>query len=334
MKNIALTLILAFLIALSAFFSGAETGVYRISRLRIRVGMEEGKKLYKILNKLFMNSQELIFSILIGNNLANFFASSIATALLISWLKKPDQAEYYTTIILTPVLFVFGEVIPKNLFYFRSEKLLSKLSPILWFFYKMFSVIGLNKTLKFISDRSEKLFRISKFEGQTSNEIVKRHIEGILQDTKDEGYLSYIQKDIVKRVMNIFHVSITSVMVPFDRVDMVDVDISKAEFEQMFKKSPYTRILVYENKRQNIIGYVNAYQAICLEEEFELRKILNRIYRFTPNTAVIKALNKMHHKDLKMALIAKPRRDKHYIPLGIVTIKDLAEEITGELTVC
>lgn len=324
-------IIFVILIALSAFFSGSETGVYRLSRLAVRIGVQEKRPFYNLLSKTINDSQGLILSILIGNNIANYFTTSITTSLILVLFHESSDPELYTTIIVTPLLFVFGEVVPKSIYYYRADKLMLRFSPLLWAFHNLFSAIGLIFILKLFSKLFAKLFKVSSIEEQASQTIVSKHIEGILQDTKEEGYLTHIQNDIVKRVVNIFHVSITNIMVPYNKVICVESSISKDDFIEVFKKSHFTRYLVYEKNRENVIGYVNVYEAMREKTSFDLKDYIKPLYRFTPNTPIIRALNKMHNDDLEISLIAKARRKGHFLPLGIVTLKDLAEEITGEI---
>lgn len=328
----AIALIL--LILLSAFFSGSETGVYRVSRLRIRLGIEENKSSFNHLQSLLEDSQGLIFSILIGNNIATALATSIATILAIKFSATAANPEFFATIVMTPTLLIFGEVLPKSIFYHHSNRYMPALSATLWFFHKLFTLTGMVAMLRFLSRGFEMVWATAKPETATMNSVAKKHIEGILQDTKNEGYLSYIQNDLANRVVNIFHVRITSVMVKMDQAAMLDINATNSEFMKLFKRYPFTRFVAYENNRSNIIGYVNVYEVLSDEQNFDLRSKLKPIHRFTPNTPVIDALNKMHDEQLRIAIIAKPRKNRPYQPLGIVTIKDLAEEITGELAVC
>lgn len=335
MKLLILFLLLIFLIMASAFFSGCETGIYRLSRLRVRLGAEKGQPLYRMLRKIIREGQGVIFSILIGNNLATYFATILATVILIDYTASKDMSEYYATLIMAPLLFVFGEVIPKTIYYHKADHIMPRFAPVLLFIHSFFSYTGLVYFLKHISQGLTSILKIHDYEQDSSTAIVRQHIEGILQDTSNEGYLSHIQTDIVKRVMNVFDVKITSVMVPINRVAAVNVNSTKDELMATLEKVSYTRLLVYENEHDNIIGYINIYEAINDNTGRVLRELVRPIYRFIPNTPIMRALHKMHSDpNIKIALIARARKRHRFEPLGIVTLKDLAEEITGELAVC
>ena len=103
-------IVVIFLIWLSAFFAGSETGVYRLSRIRLRLGLQQRKPLYKLLAGIIHDSHGLMISLLIGNNIANYLTTSIVTYMLLSQIDNPHQAEFYATLIMTPVLFVFVDM--------------------------------------------------------------------------------------------------------------------------------------------------------------------------------------------------------------------------------
>lgn len=323
--------ILLLLICSSALFSGSETGLYRISRLKIRLAAEEGNKLSSLLQSMLEDSQGLIFSILIGNNISTALATSIAT-ILVTRLSGVDNAEYYATIIMTPTLLIFGEILPKSIYYYKCDSYMPKFSPLLWLSKELFTLTGLLKVMQLLSNLFERITHTA--EKDPLNSAAKKHIEGILQDTKNEGYLSYVQNDIANRVLNISRVRITSVMMRIDSVAMINLNSRRDELFDVFKQYPYTRFLVYDKTRTNIVGYVNVFKALNDKGEFSINKHLEEIYRFTHETPVIKALNKMHDERLRIAIIVRQQKKRSDIPLGIVTIKDLAQEITGELSVC
>ena len=109
------------LIWLSAFFAGTETGIYRVSRFQVRVGSEKGRPSYKMLFQILQDGQGLILSLLLGNNLVNNLLTGLVTFMFLQAVSEERLAGIYATVVLTPVLFVFGEMIPKNLFYYKAK---------------------------------------------------------------------------------------------------------------------------------------------------------------------------------------------------------------------
>ena len=117
---------------LGAFFSGSETGIYRLSKFRLRLGIEQKHPLSALLGKVTADSNALIFSMLIGNNLVNYLATSIVTVMLLNSALSENAAQLYATLIMSPVLFIFSEVIPKNIYYYHSDTLMLRSAPLLW----------------------------------------------------------------------------------------------------------------------------------------------------------------------------------------------------------
>ena len=154
------------LIALSAFFSGSETGFYRLSRFRLRLGVEEHRPFYDKLFSLVRDGQATIMSILIGNNLVSYGLTSLVTVLLFRRLGDQHLSEIYATVILSPVLFVFGEMIPKVLFYHWADWLMPRLAWLLWGVHQAFSLTGIVAALGWVSDRLASLLGLGTAYGR------------------------------------------------------------------------------------------------------------------------------------------------------------------------
>src|SRR5512137_1798368 len=116
MTNIHLIIAVVALVMLGAFFSGTETGIYRLNRFRLRIGLEQRRSLFGVLNKLMADSAGVIFSMLLGSNLAANIATSLVTYMLLRAHHTQLNAEFYATLIMAPVLFVFANLIPKNVY--------------------------------------------------------------------------------------------------------------------------------------------------------------------------------------------------------------------------
>ena len=320
--------------ALGGFFSGCETGVYRLSKVRMILAVEQKQPLFVILSKIMKDPHGLVFAILIGNNLVNYLATSVATLILLEAVSE-DHAAFYATLIMTPVLFTFSEVIPKNLFYYKSDRLMPRFAPLLWFFNKVFTLCGAIAVLKFISNFFTKLFGSPDLSAEAVTASRQSQIKQIIHETKEEGILSTVQSNILNRLLRTPEISVFSVMTPIAKTEMVDVNSGRQAVLDVLKRSPYSRILVYESNRSNILGYIRIYDVLVPEKDFEdLREFVTPLKSLPPTKGVIEALNIMRKENLKIMLVTSRRRTSHRKQLrsmGIVTMKDLVEEITGEL---
>lgn len=326
-------LCIAVLICLGAFFSGTETGVYRMSRFRLRLGIEQHRPFYGLLQTVLDDGQGVVFSILVGNNLVNYAATCMVTMLFIR-TQFAERAAFCATLVMTPLLFTFSEVVPKNIYYYRSDVLMPRFAPLLYIFYKLFSYTGIVWLLKTVA----KFFSwIAGVSGSTTEALsTGRHapIQRIIQESREERILSPVQNDIMNRLLKMPSISLATVMTPAGKVEMLNVSSNRPEVLASLKRCPYTHYPVFEDRRSNVIGFVSIYEVLTDEEEFtDLRRFVKPIHDLKSATIVIDAMNMMRkgrHKIVLVTSASSPiKTQDHFV--GIVTMKDLVEEITGEL---
>ncbi len=331
-NNIVLILAIAFFIILSGLFSGSETGMYRLSRLRLRLGVERKKLSFVILGRCLHDSSGLLLSMLIGINLAYYLTTSIVTYVLIMKTGTQHNAEFFATLLTAPTLFVFSELIPKNIFFYRSDFLMPYLSPLLYTFHKVLSWCGVIPLLKFISGLFVRLTGLASSSKTVITSAQRHQVQAILQDTHEEGILSAVQTDIINRLVSISHINIRSVMVPINNVQMVDVNSDNSALLSKLKKCAFTRLPTVEGRPENIIGFINIYETLSSSEQFtNLHNFIRPIRKLDANTTVTDAINIMQRENQKIVLVTRTGRTGRERPIGIVTMKDLVEELLGEL---
>ena len=331
-NSTVLILVAVFGVVLSGLFAGAETGMYQLSRLRLRLGIEKRRLSSVILGKCVRDRSALLLSVLIGNNLTHYFVTSIVTYMLLSKVRVAHTAELFAAFITVPVLFVFGELIPKNIFFYRADYLMSLVAPLLLIFHKLFSWCGAVPLLKFMSGIFAKLAG-SAAPLETVTTVVQRpHIRAIVAETREEGILSSVQTDIINRLVSISNTPIGAVMTPINKVEMVDASSDNSALLDKLKKCAFTRLPVADQRPANIVGFINIYEALSSPEQFtELRNFIKPIRKLTGNTTVIDAINIMQRENQKIVLVTRTGRGGRERPIGIVTMKDLVEELLGEL---
>ena len=330
MGTIFLCVGIAGLIGLSAFFSGSETGFYRLSRFRLRLGVEQNRRFYGTLFQLVRDGQSLMMSILIGNNLINYALTSMVMALLLRRLSDPGLAELYTTALLTPFLFVFGEMIPKILFYHWADVLIPRLTWLLWFTHKIFTLSGAVAALRWISDGLSRLLGLGA-DTATAVDAAQRHqVFQIIHETREEGLLSHVQREMIERLLQIPNVSVQTVMTPYEAVEKVPLGLSRSMLIAHLAKTSYVRQLVC-GPDGDIMGYIPIFEVLGGEQEFsDLGRFVRPVIRLSPACSAIEAMNTLCRKREKIAVVQSPQSQE---PLGIVTLTDLVEELTGELAV-
>lgn len=327
-----LILVAVFTIILSGLFAGAETGIYQLSRLRLRLGIEKKRWSFVILGRCLRDSPALLLSMLIGNNLTHYFVTSIITFLLLSKVEAAHTAELFATLITAPILFVFAELIPKNIFFYRADYLMSFFAPVLFAFHKVFSWCGVVPLLKFMSGIFARLTGAPVPSGTAITAVQRHHIRAIFTDIREEGVLSSVQTDIINRLVSISNVPIRSVMTPINKVQMVDVNSDNSALLSKLKKCAFTRLPVTDQRPENIVGFINIYEALGSPEKFtDLHNFIKPIRKLDADTTVIDAINVMQSENQRIVLVTRIGHTGREKPIGIATMKDLVEELLGEL---
>lgn len=320
-------------VALAGLFAGAETGMYRLSRLRLRLGIGSRRLGFVMLGKAMDDSASLLLSMLVGTNLAYYLATSFVTALLLRELGAEHTAELLATIITAPVLLVFSELIPKNLFFYRADSFMPLFAPVIYGFHKVLTWSQVVPLLKGLSGLFAGFVGIAAPPQTVVSDVRCSHIKAILRETREEGFLSPVQSDIVDRIVAVPALKIRSVMTPLNGVRMAAVDSDAKALLEVLKDCPFTRLPVFERSRENIIGFVNIYEALSSDREFkDLQSLVRPMRAVTAETTVIDAIEIMQKEKQKMILVTRPAHLGRERPLGIATMKDLVEEVLGELT--
>jgi len=316
-------------LAFSAFFSASEMSYSSCSELRLEnlesVGDKKAKKALKIVH----NFNDVLGSILIGNNLVNIAASSIGSVLVIEIFNNDNYA-WVSTLVVTILVIIFGETIPKIIAKKKSTSF-------------AIAFAGLNSFLMIIFKPLIKLFvflvnLITKnMEGEDADkdeeDLIEEAIDelsSIVETAEDEDILDEDQSELVQAAIDFLDVSAVEAMT--SRVDLVAIDIDDdiEEINRVINESQFTRIPVYEDSIDNIIGvlHVNHYLKACLEDiNVNIKDILIQpcyVYKTTLLTSILDQLRKAQ---THMAIVC----DEYGGTLGIITMEDILEEIVGEI---
>ncbi|MBS6506554.1 MAG: HlyC/CorC family transporter [Paraclostridium bifermentans] len=309
----------------SGFFSASETALMSLSRIRVRHMQEEGVKGAKLVGKLTEDSGKLLSSILVGNNVVNIAATSISTSLFISILGTQGVA--VATALMTILVLIFGEITPKTIAANNSEKiaiLVSKpikviiliLTPVVWVFNIITNIIF-------------KIFGIKSKSGQPY--ITEEELRTMVNVSQEEGVLEIEERQIINNVFQFGDMQAKEAMV--QRLDMVciDADDGYKEIISLFKEEQFSRMPVYEESADDIIGIVNIKDIIFLEEDeianFDIRNYVREAFFTYEFKKITELLEEMKKDKSQMAIVV----DEYGGTAGLITIEDLVEEIVGEI---
>lgn len=317
-------IILGILLLLSAFFSSAETALTTVNKLRIRSLAEDNIKEAQTVNQLIENPEKMLSAILIGNNIVNLSASSIATALAIHHFGS--IAAGAATAILTVLILIFGEITPKTLATIYSEKLSMKYGRIIYILTKLMTpvIFIINK----ISLGILLIFHINP--RAKSSTITEDELRSIVDVSHEEGVIESDERRMITNVVDFGDSLAKDVMVP--RVDMAfaEVSLSYDALVETFSIDKYTRMPVYSETRDNVIGIVNLKDLFFYnesKEDFNIRKIMREPYFTYEYKKTSDLLKEMRKDSIPLAIVL----DEYGATAGLITLEDLVEEIVGEI---
>ncbi len=311
-------ILLCFLVILSGFFSGAETALFTIGKVKTRHLAKQGSKVNRLIKKMRDDPHRLLSTILIGNNLVNVGASALATALTIELIS--NHAVGITTGIMTLLILVFGEIFPKSIAT-RNNVMIAQLVivPIYWLSILFYPLILFLNFIPRLTSSFKSKARLTEEDLMTFVEVVK-----------EEGEIKEEEKELIKNIFEFDDTSVSEAMRP--RADMFVVDIDEELDLGQVLKSGFTRIPVIKGDIDHIIGILNVKdlfaQHIDANGEISVLKIITKPY-FVPENKKLDSLFRAFKKRKQhMAIVV----DEHGGVSGLITLEDALEEIVGEIT--
>ncbi|NCB91311.1 MAG: HlyC/CorC family transporter [Clostridia bacterium] len=316
-------IILVVLILLSAFFSSAETAMTTVNKIRILALSEDGNKRAKTLLKIIDNPSKLLSSILIGNNIVNLSASSLATI----WTTRVFGSSFIgiATGILTLLILLFGEITPKTMATLYAEKISLTYAPTILFITKLLTpVIFIVNKLSY-----GVLLLLGIDPNAKQNTMTEQELRTIVDVSHEDGVIEKEERQMIYNVFDFGDSQAKDVMVP--RIDMsfVNADTTYDELLTIFKEDGFTRYPVYENTTDTIIGTINMKDLLLLEskEDFSVRDILREPYFTYEHKSTAALLMEMKEYAFNLAIVL----DEYGATAGMITLEDLLEEIVGEI---
>lgn len=316
-------LILVLLIGLSAFFSSAETALTTVNKIRVRTLAEAGNKNAITLTKILENQSKMLSAILVGNNVVNLSASSMSTTLAMSiWSNK---AVGIATGVLTLVILVFGEISPKTVSTLYSENISLKYAKFIYGFMAVMTPI-----IYVVNVLSMAFLRLIHVDPNRKHDaITEDELRTIVEVSHEEGVIETEEKKIINNVFDFGDSVAKDIMIPRIDMVMVEVNASYDELLDIFREEKYTRMPVYEETTDNVIGIINMKDLILVEkhDNFSIRELLREpIYTYEyKNTAEL--MVEMRQTSNNMIIVL----DEYGATAGMITLEDLLEEIVGEI---
>lgn len=323
--DVYLLVLLVILIALSAFFSASETALTSVSKIKLLNMIDENvetKRAEKIL-KLMENPQKLLSAILIGNNIVNIGASSIATLFAIKFF--PANGVGVATAVMTVVVLIFGEITPKTMAAQEAEKLALGVVNII-----NIIVIVLTPAIAILNIVTGFLVRLL---GGNSDEktptITQAELKTMVNVSHEEGVLQGEEKKMLNNVFDFRDSRAIEVMTPRTDISALEKDASYEDVVNIFKEEKFSRIPIYEENLDNIIGVLYLKDVFAAgEKNFSIVRVMREPYYTYETKDISNLLKEMRTKRVGLAVVL----DEYGGTSGIVTVEDLVEEIMGKIS--
>ncbi|MEM6833779.1 MAG: HlyC/CorC family transporter [Sphingomonadales bacterium] len=317
------------LLVLSAFFSGSETALTAASRARLRHMASEGDKQALVFEALVELPERFIGTILLGNNLVNILASALATSVMIELFGEAGVV--YATLVMTALVLVFAEVLPKTLAISRADRIaLVVAKPISLLATVLGPVVNL---VQEIVRRTLSLFGIDISEKDT---FLSSHeeIRGTIDLHASEGGIVKEHRDMLGSILDLDDVDIADVMVHRRNMMMIDVSEPSSDIIQQVIDAPYTRIPLYEDDPDNIIGVIHAKDILRAlmkpggrRDRVNIKSLMAEPWFVPETTSLREQLDAFTARKNHFAIVV----DEYGVILGLVTLEDILEEIVGDI---
>ena len=323
-SEIAQLVILVLLLCLSAFFSSAETAFTTVNKIYMRTLAQDGNVHAARVLQITENSGKMLSAILIGNNVVNLSASSLATTLAIGMFGSVGAG--VATGILTLLILIFGEISPKTIATLRADKLALRFCGVIWML-----MIVLTPVIFVVNRLSQFFLRLLGVRpGEEIRAMTEEELRTIVDVGQESGVIEDKERDMIHNLFDFGDDKAKEVMVP--RIDMyfIDVNSSYDEMLAIYRDSYFSRLPVYEESTDNVIGILNMKDVLAYEggkDDFSIRALMREPFFTYEYKNTYELFMEMKENAVNLAIVL----DEYGVTAGLITMEDLLEEIVGEI---
>lgn len=313
------------LVLFSAFFSGAETAFSSLNRVKLKSMMRDGKSNRKIERALALseNYDTVLSTVLIGNNIVNIACTSLATLFFTGILgDNSDLGATVSTIVMTIVVLIFGEVTPKTFAKERAEKVAIVISPVVKFLAVVFTPLN-------FFFKGWKLLMNKVFKTGGVNTVTEEELKTYVDEAHTGGEIDENESELIRSSIEFDDIDVGDILVPRVDVEAVDKYAPLSEIERVFNSTNFSRLPVYINDIDNIVGVIHHrdFESARKRNLKSLRTILKPVPAVSPDTKISKLLRIFQKNKTHLAVVI----DEFGGTEGIVTLEDILEELVGEI---
>ena len=310
-----------FLLLLSGFFSSSETAITRISDVKIYQWSENKSSRYKRARELMKSREKIIGILLLGNNIVNILASALATSILIGLFG--DKGIIYATLIMTALIFIFSEVLPKTYAIREPEKLVLYASPII----KIFTIIL--SPINFLVQRLVSSI-LSLANKETKNNDWRQNLRGAILLANNKGDVRKRDRIMLESILDLHEVKVSEIMTHRKNIEGININENIDMIIDLSLKSRFTRLPLWKENADNIIGTLHIKDLLRAKNSnnsIEINEIMQKPQFISENTSLSEQLNNFKKETIQMAFVIDEYGDLQ----GLITLEDILEEIVGEI---
>ncbi len=317
---------LGFLVVLlmcSAFFSASETALTTANMFRLKNLADSGDRRAKKVLKVTDDKGKMLSAILIGNNIVNIGASSLATTLAIDFFGSIGAG--IATGVMTVLVLLFGEISPKTLATRRADKISLTVAPVISFLMKVLTPIII--VINALSNSFLRLFGVDA--NKTNDALTEDELRTIINESHESGEINADSHEVINNIFDFHDAEAKEIMVP--RIDMTvaNINCTYDELLDIYSEDKLTRIPIFEDTQDNIVGIVNMKDLLLVKdkEKFKIKKIMREPFFTYEHKNTAELFVKMRDESISMAIVL----DEYGDVAGLITLEDLLEEIVGEI---
>lgn len=314
-------IIIVFCIFMSAYFSATETAFSSLNRIRIKNMAEKGNKKAAIVLRLSESYDSLLSTILIGNNIVNIACASLSTVIFVKMLGDEAGASI-STVVTTIVVLIFGEVSPKSIAKESPEKFAMFSAPILNIF------VILLTPLNFLFKQWKKLLSLV-FKTSNDPSITEEELLTIVDEAEQEGGIDAQEGTLIRSAIEFSELEAADILTPRIDITGISIDAGKDEIAKVFLQTGYSRLPVYKESIDNIVGiiYQKDFHNYISHTDKEIHSIIRPVIFISKGKHVGSLLRELQQKKSHIAVVL----DEFGGTVGIVTLEDILEELVGEI---
>lgn len=309
-------------IACEGFFSGTETAMVAVDRSRIKALAEQGSKRATLVDAVLQAPEKFFSTTLLGTNISAVLGNAVATFLIIKYLG--ESYAYVTILIMTPIILIFGEIVPKTVYRYHAEQITTNLVyPLKIISLLFYPIIAI---LTWLTQLFMKLFGLGST--QFRHHTTREDLENYLDMWNINGRLRTAEKKIIERIFDFSEIAVEDIMIRLVNIEALELADSIDTAIGLALKTGYSRLPVYAGEAYNIIGIVHAFDLLTAQEKTQTLKDIMRPARYVPNSPPVdELLKQLQTEGNSIAVVV----NEYGGTVGIVTIEDILEEVVGEI---